>query len=130
VDHYNRECLGIEVGHSLPPRKVIAYLEIMIDTHGKPARIRVYNGPEFTSKRFETRVDDNKIKWDPIQNGKPQQNAIVERFNRTQREDIFDAHIFESIDGVKTITGEWIDDYNGYRPQQSLNNLTPLKYAA
>lgn len=130
VDHYNRECLGIYASYSIPAQKVIAYLEIMIDTHGKPKRIRTDNGPEFTSKHFQTWLDDKKIKWNPIQNGKPQQNAIVERFNRTYREDILDAHIFQSIDGIQTITNEWIEDYNGFRPHQSLNNLTPLEYAA
>lgn len=130
VDHYNRECLGIKVGHSLPARKVIAYLEIMIDTHGKPERIRTDNGPEFTSKRFQNWLDKNKIKWNPIQNGKPQQNAIVERFNRTYRDDILDAHIFESLQDAQSITDQWIEDYNGFRPHQSLNNLTPLEYAA
>jgi putative transposase len=130
VDHFNRECLGIQAGHSLTACKVIAYLELMIDTHGMPKRIRTDNGPEFTSKRFQAWLDEKKIKWNPIQNGKPQQNAIVERFNRTYREDILDAHIFDSIAEVQTITSEWIADYNGFRPHQSLNNLTPLEYAA
>jgi putative transposase len=130
IDHYNRQCLGIDVGHSIPARKVIAYLEIMIDTHGKPKRIRTDNGPEFTSKRLQAWLDDKKIKWNPIQNGKPQQNAIVERFNRTYREDILDAQIFDSIQAVKTTTQKWIEDYNGFRPHQSLKNLTPLEYAA
>lgn len=129
IDHYNRQCLGIDVGHNMPARKVIAYLEIMIDTHGKPKRIRTDNGPEFTSKRLQTWLDEKKIKWNPIQNGKPQQNAIVERFNRTYREDILDAHIFENIPAVQTTTYKWIEDYNGVRPHQALNNLTPAEYA-
>ncbi len=65
-----------------------------------------------------------------IQNGKPQQNAIVERFNRTYREDILDANIFQNIRDVQLLTQTWIEDYNSVRPHQSLNNLTPLQYAA
>jgi putative transposase len=102
----------------------------MIDTHGKPKRIRTDNGPEFTSKRFQAWLDEKRIKWNPIQNGKPQQNAIVERFNRTYREDVLDAYIFESLQHVQSVTELWIKDYNGCRPHQSLNNLTPLEYAA
>ena len=130
VDHYNRQCLGIDIDHSIPARKVIAYLKVMIDTYGKPQRIRTDNGPEFTSKRFQTWLDDNKIKWNPIQNGKPQQNAIVERFNRTYREDILDAYLFDSVQNAKTLTQAWVDEYNSIRPHQSLNNLAPLEYAA
>lgn len=129
VDHYNRECLGIEVGYSLPAWKVIAFLEIMIDTHGAPKRIRTDNGPEFTSKRLQTWLDDKNINWNPIQNGKPQQNAIIERFNRTYREDVLDANIFENLKDIHSINDHWKDDYNGIRPHQSLNYLTPLEYA-
>jgi putative transposase len=129
VDHYNRECLGIDVRHSIPALKVISYLEIMIDTHGKPKRIRTDNGPEFTSKRLQTWLDEKKIKWNPIQNGKPQQNAIVERFNRTFREDILDSQIFDSIDNAQAISQEWLEDYNRVRPHQALKNQTPLEYA-
>ena len=101
----------------------------MIDTHGKPKRIRTDNGPEFTSKRLQTWLDEKKIKWNPIQNGKPQQNAIVERFNRTFREDILDSQIFDSIENAQAISQEWLEDYNSVRPHQALKNLTPLEYA-
>jgi putative transposase len=130
VDHYNRECLGIEIAHNISARKVIEFLQTMIDTHGKPERIRTDNGPEFTSKSFQLWLDLKKIKWHPIQNGKPQQNAIVERFNRTYREDVLDAYLFKSIAHTKEVTSQWVEEYNNYRPHQSLNNLTPLEYAA
>lgn len=130
VDHYNRECLGIHVALSIPSRQAIDFLEVMIAAHGKPERIRTDNGPEFTSKQFQVWLAKNKIAWSPIQNGKPQQNAIVERFNRTYREDILDANIFQNIRDVQLLTQTWIEDYNSVRPHQSLNNLTPLQYAA
>ena len=38
-----------------------------------------------------------------IQPGKPQQNAYVERYNRTIRHEWLDLHIFESIDEVQQI---------------------------
>jgi putative transposase len=74
----------------------------MIELNGKPQRIRTDNGPEFTSKHFQLWLQENSIQWQPIQPGKPQQNALVERFNRTYREDVLDAHLFKSIDGYFT----------------------------
>jgi putative transposase len=130
VDHYNRQCLGIEIAHSISARKVIGFLELMIATYGKPKRIRTDNGPEFTSKFFQVWLEKNHICWSPIQNGKPQQNAIVERFNRTYREEVLNVNIFDTIEDIKRITQQWMLEYNGTRPHESLANLTPLEYAA
>jgi putative transposase len=49
IDDYNRECLGIEVGHSLPAQRVIQLLEQLIEWRGKPKAIRCDNGPEYIS---------------------------------------------------------------------------------
>ena len=130
VDHFNRRCLGIKINYSLPSRLVIQKLEQLIEVHGKPERIRTDNGPEFTSRLFQCWLKKKSIAWSAIQKGKPQQNAIVERFNRTFREDILDAHLFETISQAETLTQAWIEEYNNERPHQSLGYKTPLEYAA
>jgi len=130
VDHYNRACLGIEIAYSLPAKKVTAFLDTIIDFNGKPKRIRTDNGPEFTSKHFQLWLKNRGIEWSPIENGKPQQNAIVERFNRTYREDVLDSYLFQSLAQAREISQQWIGDYNEDRPHQSLGNLTPYEYAA
>jgi putative transposase len=40
IDDYNRECLSIEVDHSLPVQRVIQSLERLIGWRGKPKAIR------------------------------------------------------------------------------------------
>ncbi|HMR56484.1 MAG TPA: DDE-type integrase/transposase/recombinase, partial [Cyclobacteriaceae bacterium] len=79
VDHFNRQCMGLEVDFNMPARRVIEIVERAIERHGKPLRIRTDNGPEFRSKRFRLWMKNNHIEWSRIQKGKPQQNAIVER---------------------------------------------------
>jgi putative transposase len=130
MDHFNRKCLGIRIGFNMPARLVIQALEQIIDLNGKPKRIRTDNGPEFRSKLFQKWLFNNDIEWSKIQKGKPQQNAIVERFNKTYREDVLDANIFMSIAQTNDITQIWIKDYNNERPHQSLNYQTPSSYAA
>ena len=49
IDDYNRECLGIEVDHSLPAQRVIKSLEQLIEWRGKPKAIRCDNEPEYIS---------------------------------------------------------------------------------
>lgn len=130
IDHFNRQCKGIKVGINLPARVVIAYLEQRIELYGKPKKIRTDNGPEFRSKLFQKWLQNNNIEWSRIQKGKPQQNAIIERFNKTYREDVLDANIFRDIAGLEEITGLWMQEYNNERPHQSLNYQTPTEYAA
>lgn len=130
VDHFNRACMGIAVAHSLPSVRVIEYLERMIEFQGKPRRIRTDNGPEFRSKKFQAWMSDQQITWSPIQKGKPQQNGIVERFNRTFREDVLDAYLFSSVAHAQDLADTWKEDYNNQRPHQSLGYQTPSDYAA
>lgn len=130
IDHYNRQCQGIKISFNIPARAVIEYLEQRIELYGKPQKIRTDNGPEFRSKLFQKWLFNNNIAWSQIQKGKPGQNAIIERFNKTFREDILDANIFRDIKHAQEITDYWIKEYNQERPHQSLNYQTPIEYAA
>lgn len=130
VDHFDRSCKGIFVAYSLPASRVVEFMEQIIEKYGKPKRIRTDNGPEFRSKRFQLWMKNNDIEWSPIQNGKPQQNAIVERFNKTFREDILDANLFISIEHAQRIANHWVNEYNEDRPHQALGYKTPMEYAA
>lgn len=130
IDQFNRKCVSIEIERSFPSRKVIEAVKRAIQEHGKPKGIRTDNGPEFTSHVFQQWLEDNGIEWIKIQKGKPQQNAIIERFNKTFREDILDANKFFSFDHIRALTSDWINNYNDDRPHEALNYKTPNEYAA
>lgn len=130
IDQYNRKCVSIEIERSFPSRKVIEVVKRAIQEHGKPKGIRTDNGPEFTSHVFQQWLEDNGIEWIKIQKGKPQQNAIIERFNKTYREDILDSYKFFSLDHIRELTCDWIHNYNDDRPHEALNYKTPNEYAA
>jgi len=40
-----------------------------------------------------------------------------------------DHYIFETIDQVREQTQIWMNDYNNYRPHESLGNKPPAVYA-
>ena len=129
IDHYNRECKGLKISLNFPARRLTEELDKVIEKYGKPEGIRTDNGPEFRSKIFQIWLFENGIKHIRIQKGKPQQNAVIERFNKTFREDILDAEIFKSIEQAQLIADDWVKDYNTVRPHQSLNYQTPVEYA-
>ncbi|SHF53742.1 putative transposase [Cnuella takakiae] len=71
IDDCSREALAIEVDTSLSSKRIIRTLNRTIDMHGKPAAVRVDNGPEFTSNDFELWAQERGITIQYIQPGKP-----------------------------------------------------------
>ena len=90
IDDFNREGLCIEVDFSLPSERVIRALNQVIEWRGKPDNIRCDNGPEYISHKLQEWANGHDIKLEYIQPGKPQQNAYIERYNRTVR---YDRHV-------------------------------------
>ena len=128
IDEGNRQALGIEVATSIPSARVIRVLEQLIEMHGKPAALRVDNGAEFTAHAFTEWCEEQQIELFYIEPDKPDQNAFVERFNRTYREEVLDAYLFDSLEQVREITESWIPEYNEERPHDSLGCVPPLTF--
>lgn len=129
IDDFNRQALGIDIDVSLPAQRVIRSLDNIALVRGYPVRIRLDNGPELISFVLADWAEEHGVILDFIQPGKPTQNAYVERFNRTYREEVLDFYIFSTLKEVRDITQRWLDQYNNERPHQSLNNMTPTQYA-
>jgi putative transposase len=127
IDDYNREALDIQVAYSFPAEQVVRVLEQVIELRGKPEGIRTDNGPEFRTV-YELFCENNGIQTIKIQPGKPSQNGYIERFNRTFREDVLDAHLFENLSQVREATEEWIEDYNYNHPHDGLGGKTPKEF--
>ncbi|MCT3924048.1 IS3 family transposase [Elizabethkingia anophelis] len=128
MDDCSREVLAIEVDTSISSKRVIRTLDRVIDINGMPEVIRVDNGPEFTSKYFESWAKGKGIHIQYIQPGRPMQNGYIERFNRLYREAVLDAYLFFDLDQVRELTQDWMEEYNHKRPHESLGNLTPVEY--
>jgi putative transposase len=130
LDDFNREVLWIEVDTSLPAVRLVRILDTLIAWRGCPTQIRMDNGPELISHQLEAWAKHHGIELAHIQPGKPAQNAYVERFNRTFREDVLDAYLFSSLEEVRRIVESWIEEYNGVRPHEALQGFTPYQFAA
>lgn len=128
LDEGVRECLGIEVDTSLPAARVVRALEQICSWRGYPQKLRLDNGPELISSLLVEWCERNQVEMIHIQPGKPNQNAFIERFNRTFRHEVLNAYLFTSIKQVQDIAWQWMADYNEQRPHEALNNLTPSNF--
>ena len=77
VDDFTRESLKIAVDTSLNGHRVCKELEQIIEARGKPYRILSDNGTEFTSTAVLRWCQEQEIRWDYIQPGKPYQNGYI-----------------------------------------------------
>jgi putative transposase len=63
-----------------------------------------------------------------IQPGEPNQNAYIERFNRTFRDELLNRYLSRNLEEVREATNWWMIEYNEERPHDSLGDLTPAEY--
>ena len=130
VDDFNREVLHIEIDTSITSLRLVRIFERLRTEHGLPQVLRTDNGPEFLGEVFTAWAKDAGMAIQYIQPGKPNQNAFIERFNRTYRNELLDLHLFASLDDVREATYWWMIEYNEERPHDSLGDLTPLETRA
>lgn len=108
IDDFRREGIAIEAGFSLPSIRVIRVMNQLLEWREKLAVIRRHNGPELVSHVFMQWAWEQGIRIEYIQPGKPQQNAYIERANRTIRYSWVSKHLFETIEQVQDYATNWL----------------------
>ena len=124
-----RENLALIADTSISGARVARELDALVRIYGKPARIVSDNGTEFTSKAILKWANENGVEWHYIDPGKPQQNAYIESFNGSLRDECLNEHLFTSYRYAREIVEDWRNDYNLNRPHTGLDGLTPYEFA-
>lgn len=130
IDDFNREALAVDIDFSLPASRVIRSLRQIISWRGKPKVIRCDNGPEYISAALQTWAKDWGIELEYIQPGKPQQNAYVERYNRTVRYEWLSQYYWKDLEEIQLFATNWMWKYNHERPNMALGGFTPKQRLA
>jgi len=128
-DDFNRESVAIEIDTSIRSERLVRVFERLKAERGLPDMLRVDNGPEFLGQVFVDWCQTNGIFIDYIEPGKPNQNAFIERFNRSLRNEVLDLYLFRNLAEVREIISQWRRQYNEDRPHDALGGLPPIVYA-
>jgi len=129
LDIYSRECLAIYADKSIKGEMVADVLEKLKDSRGLPLKIKVDNGPEFISKALDAWAYFNKVQLEYSRPGRPIDNAHIESFNGSFRDECLNTNWFMSLEDARQKIETWKNDYNEFRPHSALTYRTPAAYA-
>lgn len=128
VDEFTRRCLGSKVARHIGARDVAAFLEELFQRHGRPRLLRSDNGREFIAQSLADWLAAQQVGQAFIEKGMPQQNAFVERFNGTMRDEVLNGELFDSVLEAGVVIEQWIEEYNTVRPHRGLGMKTPAAF--
>lgn len=128
MDEGSRRALWTEAHRSISAKKLTQILDYVLEYRGKPAYIRCDNGPEFISHQLCLWAAQHDIELRFIQPGKPSQNGLIERLNKTLRIECLNLCWFTSMDELNEEIQTWSQVYNCLRPHENLGNLSPEQY--
>jgi putative transposase len=129
VENFSRECLAIRAEPRLYGSDVAEILDQVVEEKGKPSRIFLDNGPEFISKALDLWAYQARITLDFSRPGKPTDNAYIESFNGSFRDECLNTHWFLSMNDARAKIESWRREYNEFRPHSSLGERTPSEVA-
>lgn len=130
MDECSRRALWTEAHKSITAENLIDILDKLAEWRGLPAYIRCDNGPEFIAGRLVEWAAKHDVELRYIQPGKPTQNGLIERLNKTLRAECLNLEWFKSIDELNEKIQAWSVIYNNLRPHKSLKRSAPCIFEA
>jgi putative transposase len=95
----------------------------------RPRVISCDNGPEFAGADLDEWAHAHGVMLDFIDPGKPVQNAFIESFNGTFRDECLNENWFVSLSDAQRTIEAWRIAYECERPHSKLKDLTPREFA-
>jgi putative transposase len=129
VDVYSREGLAIEVDYRLRGENVVEVLNSLVRQRGAPKFLFADNGAEFTGHLVDLWAYHHNVRIDFSRPGKPTDNAFIETFNGSLRDECLNLHWFDNLAEAKRLIEVWRIDYNVSRPHMGIGNIPPKEYA-
>jgi putative transposase len=136
LDCFTREWLAYTFSTQCGTGEAIRTLEIAIlDRFSDgtiPAGLTIRNdgGSQYTSARFISALKVYDIRHEVTGKNRPDQNAYIEAFHRSIKEDCIWQHEFQTFQEADAVIGQFFYEYNWDRPHSSLKYMTPKEFYA
>ncbi len=102
-------------------------LNRLVRRRGAPKYLFADNGAEFTGQLVDLWAYHHGTRIDFSRPGKPTDNAFIESFNGSLRDECLNIHWFETLAEAQRLIEAWRIDYNESRPHMALGNKTPAE---
>ncbi len=129
IDVYTRECLAAASAFRMGAVEVVKALEQIRCQRGVPKRMYCDNGSEFSGRLTGLWAYQHQVTLMFSRPVRPTDNAYIESFNRSFRDECLNRHWFLSLEEAKEKIEAWRQEYNESRPHRALNDLSPSQYA-
>lgn len=126
IDWHSRYVVSWELSNTLDIDFCLRALEKAYET-ATPEIMNSDQGSHFTSPKFTSISKSRNVKISMDGRGRCLDNIFVERLWRTVKQEDVYLNQYSSMTELKTGLTKFFNDYNNYRPHQSLNNLTPAE---
>jgi len=125
IDWYSRYVVGWELSDTLDTAPVVRAVERAIETYGVPGIINSDQGGQFTSDDFRRLLANHSIRQSMDGKARWVDNVIIERWFRSLKTEYIYINDYSTPNELRAGIREYIKDYNGLRPHQSLGYDTP-----
>lgn len=138
IDHCNDEILGshastignrfaaMEPVHQAVSREFGSLGKGVVKDTG--LSLRRDHGTQYDSSDFRKEMKFLGLEQSPAFVRSPECNGVIERFNRTLQEQVFDIHNFETIEEARVVIGKFIEKYNHFWLIERLGYRSPIEF--
>ncbi len=99
-----------------------------IKDHAMADRIQCDNGSEFISRVMDKWAYDSGVMMDFSMLGKPMDNAMIESFNGSIRDEGLNVNWYLSMEDAQEKIEKWRQEHNMFRPHSALGDLAPRQF--
>lgn len=125
IDVHSRFIVGAKLSNTLCTHSCLDALESALCCHGRPGIINSDQGSQFTSGVWCQYVKDQGIVLSMTGQGRCRDNAYIERFWRTVKNEGSRLYGWEDMRSMRIALPSWVEWYNEFRPHQSLKYRFP-----
>jgi putative transposase len=125
LDWFSRRVLSWRVSITMEAAFCIETLEDALARYGKPEIFNTDQGSQFTGAAFTGVLIKNVIAISMDGKGAWRDNVFVERLWRSVKYEEVYLRAYDSVSEARASIGRYLNFYNGRRPHQSLDGVTP-----